>query len=1021
MNPPPSLERRYAIENYHLREPFASFLPGIAGPQGVPLWCFYANRGQGIASFGHTSKNYPILEFKPADQAYRDIPRLGFRTFVRRGGECWEPFGVAENDAGPNRIMSINRAGFALGEVHKDISVFVEYAGLPGEAYPALLRRVQIINISGEDELEVLDGLPRLIPRGIGDRSLKTMSTTVSAWIETDLSNPEIPAFRIRASMEDTFEVRPVEGCHFMAALARCKGKEQALKPAVDAAMVFGTDLSFDIPRCFREGGLNGVMATEPVLLGRYPAAFAGIQSSLPPGQTLELYSIYGYVANNTQLQKAAPNWHSAQWFEEKFMAYQRLVDKAVEPYIMHTAQADLDAYTAQTALDNTLRGGMPMVWGRGKSTRVYHLYSRKHGDMERDYNDFFLSPTRWSTGFGNYRDMNQNRRIDVAVQPRVNSAIIHQFMDFIQPDGYNPLIVHGGAFQLSTGERAKVLKSFPKLQLPEDGMFTPAHLAEANIAPEDFPAILGHAEYLPAASFGEGYWVDHWTYNLDLIDQYLRIFPDRAEELLFGEADYRWFDCPGIHIRPMAERFVKTNGKIVSRSHLIEDNAEGRFLALRSTLAEKLVVLALVKCASLGYEERGIEMETGRPGWYDALNGLPGLFGCSLSDGAELLRLLRTILNLAGEGPERPVRLFSAAWALLKDLRVLSKLPEKHARWLARQEARAAYRLALRAEPMDEPQTEQRTLGEALEFFREEECRLGAALSTAAEENGGLLPTYYRFEAAGWNAAGGGHLIPKKLERADMPLFLEGVVKQLKISALAADKKALGERVKKSPLYDEALGMYVLNASLDGQPASLGRARAFPNGWLENGSVWLHMEYKYLLELLRIGDGELFWAEARRMLIPFLDNECYGRSPYENSSFIASSRYAVKSCHGRGFVGRLSGATAEYLTMWTEFLLGQRPIVQEGGGWVFRPEPLIPADLFREDSSLEFVLFGAAARYENPDGIHLFAGAYSIHSMSVSEGGAVRDYGDCLPADELNKLRDGKISSLRVVFKRCP
>jgi len=36
-----------------------------------------------------------------------------------------------------------------------------------------------------------------------------------------------------------------------------------------------------------------------------------------------------------------------------------------------------------------------------------------------------------------------------------------------------------------------------------------------------------------------------------------------------------------------------------------------------------------------------GIEMEAGKPGWYDALNGLPGLFGSSVGETAELIRLI--------------------------------------------------------------------------------------------------------------------------------------------------------------------------------------------------------------------------------------------------------------------------------------------------------------------------------------------------------------------------------------------
>ena len=36
-----------------------------------------------------------------------------------------------------------------------------------------------------------------------------------------------------------------------------------------------------------------------------------------------------------------------------------------------------------------------------------------------------------------------------------------------------------------------------------------------------------------------------------------------------------------------------------------------------------------------------GIEMEAGKPGWNDAMNGLPGLLGSNFSETAELKRLL--------------------------------------------------------------------------------------------------------------------------------------------------------------------------------------------------------------------------------------------------------------------------------------------------------------------------------------------------------------------------------------------
>ncbi|MFD2882322.1 hypothetical protein ACFTAO_51225 [Paenibacillus rhizoplanae] len=58
--------------------------------------------------------------------------------------------------------------------------------------------------------------------------------------------------------------------------------------------------------------------------------------------------------------------------------------------------------------------GGYPFIFDNGAEGFVVHLYSRKHGDMERDYNFFSLAPEYYSQGNGNFRDMNQNRRNDV-------------------------------------------------------------------------------------------------------------------------------------------------------------------------------------------------------------------------------------------------------------------------------------------------------------------------------------------------------------------------------------------------------------------------------------------------------------------------------------------------------------------------------------------------------------------------------------------------------------------------------
>ena len=55
----------------------------------------------------------------------------------------------------------------------------------------------------------------------------------------------------------------------------------------------------------------------------------------------------------------------------------------------------------------------MPMQIGSGGApgAKIYHAFSRIHGDLERDYNNFVIEPSYWSQGPGNSRDVNQNRR----------------------------------------------------------------------------------------------------------------------------------------------------------------------------------------------------------------------------------------------------------------------------------------------------------------------------------------------------------------------------------------------------------------------------------------------------------------------------------------------------------------------------------------------------------------------------------------------------------------------------------
>ena len=76
-------DEHFVIENYDNAKPFASFLPSIAGLYGIPAWVYYVNRGQAIAGFGVENKDNPIMDFVPANMAYRRTELVGFRTFIK--------------------------------------------------------------------------------------------------------------------------------------------------------------------------------------------------------------------------------------------------------------------------------------------------------------------------------------------------------------------------------------------------------------------------------------------------------------------------------------------------------------------------------------------------------------------------------------------------------------------------------------------------------------------------------------------------------------------------------------------------------------------------------------------------------------------------------------------------------------------------------------------------------------------------------------------------------------------------
>ena len=1032
----------FCLDCYGQKAPFASFLPGIAGVKGIPIWCYYVNRGQGIVSFGVSDKDHAIMEFLPAHRAYASVRQTGFRTFLRRDGRYIESFKREELS---RMAIGMNTLHLEENDQENGLETKIDYFVLPEERLGALVRRIQITNTGGlRCRLEVLDGMPELVPYGVGDGSLKNMLQTTKAWMQVENVKERTPYYRVRVSMGDTAQVGEIAGGNFALGFDE---KGNLLPVIADMNTIFSYDTSLEKPLVFLREGQAGVTAREQNASNLLPGAFFALERELMPGESLSFTEVIGQVERRELLDSFLAETRDASYFDGKFARAQALAEELTAGIETCSGDKTFDAYCKYTYMDNVLRGGQPIRLGDDK---VFYVYSRKHGDLERDYNYFSMLPEFYSQGNGNFRDVNQNRRSDTFFSPFVGRENIWAFYSLIQLDGCNPLSVEMKTYSISAEKAGPVMENLAEEK--QNALlshfvkpFTPGQLygwlldmVDAAEADALFSKLIDAAEGQLNARFGEGYWSDHWTYNLDLIEEYLTVFPEQERNLLY-EPEYTYF-LSQICIAPRAKRYAETENGI-RQYHALDEtsrrtteepylrDAQGQLV--HSSLIEKLVLLCATKFAALDPYGMGVEMEGGKPGWYDALNGLPGLLGSSMCETYELARMLEFTISALKRHPGS-VELLEEIAGLLEDL---SRVNREHREEIQSQEAVPDFWDAINDVKEDyRAMTYAGVSGRHVVYGAEQLTQLlsgfagtvrrgiekALAFGTASDPAGApLCPTYFAYDVTGYVKDEEG-IHPRNFSLVRIPAFLEGPVRWMKLAAPLAEKQELYERVRASELYDEKLSMYRVNASLQDASYELGRARAFTPGWLENGSIWLHMEYKYLLELLRCGLYQEFFEDFHAAAVPFLDPEQYGRSTLENSSFLASSVNPDQSIHGRGFVARLSGSTAEFLSIWRRMLFGEKPFVFEDGKLSCRFQPALPAYLIGDDLTVSAKFLGQTqVTYRLEDRADYIPGGYRVERISVSRSTDVTVDGGVLTGALAEELRRGGIPALEISLSR--
>lgn len=1020
---------QFIIKDYDMKKPFASFLPGIAGLYGIPMWVYYVNRGQLISSFGIENKDHAILDFSPANMAYRRTEIDGFRTFLKIDGTYVEAFQSKKQPE--QRYMKIEANAVSIEEVIHDVLIQVKYFNVSKQNYPGLIRKVTIKNLKKQPRhIELIDGLATMWPFGTNQFMVKNMSNLAVAWFDVFNEKQKMPFMKNRSTTEDTAEVGDVNQGHFYVTINQ---DSKRLDVIYDPTLIFGYETSLKDPILFEKTHLKDLLSQKQASVNQLLSGFSADAFEL--NETYCFYTLFGQMNDLEELNARGKMFNFA-YFEALEKTAKALENEILAPMHVESAYPLFDAYLKQSFLDNLLRGGYPLSFQGKQGPIVYHVYSRIHGDMEREYNNFFVEPAYFSHGNGSYRDVNQNRRNDIYFVKEAGLFNIRQFIELIQMDGHNPLTIQGSRLVVSK-EAIPSIMNHVKTQKERiltilEKPFTPGklmteidhHHVELSVDKEKFlHLVMAESTQDIESTYGTGYWSDHWVYNMDLLDQYLNIYPDRLESLLF-EGSYRFYQSH-ISVYPRSVKYVLNHQHEVRQLEPLyhdQEKVEKTGLKVNQTnfhqtknktvfkvnLFTKYLHLALIKFASLDPEMMGVMMDSEKPGWNDAMNGLPAIFGSGVSETIALKRLVHFLMDALTSLKLEQVLLPQTIYHFFKH--ILKAIPQG---FDAIQDVREAFdeenRIFVDATSKDVSALE---LIQGLEVMYE---KIEMGIEKARLIGDGILPTYFTFEAIDYIITNHIHPITKtscvKVHSWNyrmLPHYLEAPANDLKITKDITKAKQVYQKIKQTELYDQKLGLYLTSRPLDDETLTIGRARAFTKGWLEREACFMHMSYKYLIGLLKSGLYDEYYEAIQTSMPPFMDPEVYGRSLLENVSFIATSNNPNTHNHGRGFVARLTGTTSEAITLLYLMVCGKKLFDMDQHELVFQLEPKLKKDFFNENQEVSIKLFSdMMIVIKNPTLKDTYKGLKPVSYELINDHDTVVVYDHIVRGDLAKAIRD--------------
>lgn len=655
-------ESFFVVRNSHQLAPF--FMALVSGGDH---WMYVASNG--ALSAGRRDPSRSLFPYYSADKILDARLATGPRTIVRIGREsmdeaCWEPFGYPGVDprAVQNVYKNLSGTRILFEEIHAGHQLMFRYGWTSSRRF-GFVRECWIQNLSDQPvRLKLADGLKNVLPACLDDQFQLRFSNLADAYKRQErLLDQNLGIYYLSSIPSDRAE--PNEGLRSTVCWQIGMQRPRILLSEEQIAL-------------FRDG-LD--VESESEIRGRRGDFWMVDQFSLAPGATMN----WSIVANVHQSQADV-------------VALRRLLNESSHEQLAE--QVDKDVATTRHRLDswvsaadgfqcgsrrrrvhrhrsnvtfNIMRGGVPVDGYRvAKSDFAMHLaesnrdvserfrewcealpdsiewtelvqsarhqndpdltrltaeflpltFSRRHGDPTRPWNRFKIdvesSDGRPRVYYeGNWRDLFQNWEALGWSFPEYLPGMILRFVNASTADGFNPYRITSRGLDWERPD-------------PNDPW--------SNI----------------------GYWGDHQiVYLMRLLQAGQRFVPEQVRWMMnepictFANVPYRivCFDRMLDNPKSTIEFDADRDSEIDQRVQRIGN--DGRLLLgesrqlVHSTLAEKLVLPAVVKLANL-IPDAGIWLNTQRPEWNDANNALVGQ-GASMVTVCYLRRYLGLLIDL--------------------------------------------------------------------------------------------------------------------------------------------------------------------------------------------------------------------------------------------------------------------------------------------------------------------------------------------------------------------------------------